>query len=92
MTVSEQLASDRMFFNLVSDAETIPDEQGVDLPPKGDVLGLIARIFEDFHQNGMLASAEWRGWYVVITDGSGQTLLSVALGTPALECSRSPLN
>ena len=92
MIVSERLASDRLFFNLVSDAETIPDEEGVDLPLKGDVLGLIARIFEDFHQNGMSASAEWQGWYVVIIDGSGQTVLRVALGTPALEYSHSPLN
>jgi hypothetical protein len=92
MIVSERLASDRLFFNLVSDAETIHDGEGVDLPPGGDVVGQIARVLEDFHQDGMLASPEWQGWQVVITDGSGQMLLSVALGQPTLECTRSPLN
>ena len=92
MIVSEKLASARFFFNLVSDTETIHDEEGLDLPPEGDVAGQITRALEDLHQNGMLASAEWQGWQVVITDGAGQTLLSVALGYPYLECTSSPYN
>jgi hypothetical protein len=55
-------------------------------------MGHIAHALEDLHQNGMLASAEWQGWHVVITDCSGQTLLSFALGYPCLECTPSPLN
>ena len=92
MIVSEKLASARFFFNLVSDTETVHDEEGLDLPPEGDVAGQITRALEDLHQNGMLASAEWQGWQVVITDGAGQTLLSVALGYPYLECTSCPLN
>jgi hypothetical protein len=92
MIVSERLASDRFFFNLVSDTEMIHDEEGIDLPSEGDVAGHITRALEDLHQNGMLASAEWQGWQVVITDGAGQTLFSVALGYPYLECTSSPLH
>ncbi len=86
MIVSERLASARFFFNLVCDTEMIHDEDGLDLPTEGDVVGHIARALEDLHQDGILASAEWQGWQVVITDGSGQTLVSVALGCPDLEC------
>jgi hypothetical protein len=92
MITSERLATDRFFFNLVSDAGTIDDEEGVDLPPEGDVVSHIARALEDLHQDGMLASPEWQGWQVVITDCSGQTLFSVALGCPSLECTFPPLN
>ena len=70
----------------------IRDEEGLDLPPDGNVAGQITRALEDLHQNGMLASAEWQGWQVVITDGAGQTLLSVALGYPYLEYTSSPLH
>ena len=92
MIVSERLASARFFFNLISDAEMIHDEDGLDLPTEGDVAGHIARALEDLHQDGMLASAEWQGWQVVVTDCSGQTLFSVALGHPYLEGTSSPLN
>jgi hypothetical protein len=92
MLASERLASSRFLFNLVSDTEMIHDEEGLDLPPEGDVMGHIARALEDLHQNDMLASAEWQGWQVVITDGAGQTLFSVALGYPYLEYTSSPLN
>jgi hypothetical protein len=92
MLASERLASARFFFNLVSDTEMIHDEEGLSLPPEGDVMGHIAHALEDLHQNGMLASAEWQGWQVVITDGAGQTLFSVALGYPYLECTSSPLH
>jgi hypothetical protein len=40
----------------------------------------------------MLASAEWQGWQVVVTDYLGQTIFSVALGYPYLEGASSPLN
>lgn len=92
MIVSERLASARFFFNLVSDAEIIHDEEGVDLPQEGDLVSYIARALKDLHQNGMLASDEWQGWQVVITDCSGQTLFSVALGYPYLKCTLSRLN
>jgi len=92
MIISERLASTRFFFNLVSDTEIIHDEEGVDLPAEGDQASHIACALEDLHQNGMLASAEWQGWEVVITDGSGQKLFSVALGCPYLECTFPRLN
>jgi hypothetical protein len=92
MIASERLASARFFFNLVSDTEMIHDEEGVDLPPEGDLVSHIARALEDLHQDGMLGSAEWQGWQVVITDCSGQTLFSAALGHPSLECTFSRLN
>jgi hypothetical protein len=92
MIVSERLAAARFFFNLVSDTEMIHDEEGVDLQPQGDVVSHIARALEDLHQNGILGSAEWQGWQVVITDCSGQTLFSVALGSPFLECTFPLLN
>jgi hypothetical protein len=92
MLASERLASARFFFNLVSDTEMIHDEEGLSLPPEGDVMGHIAHALEDLHQNSMLASAEWQGWHVVITNCSGQTVLSFALGYPCLECTPSPLN
>lgn len=92
MIVSERLAPARFFFNLVSDTEMIHDEEGVDLPPEGDLACHIARALRDLHQNDMLASPEWRGWQVVITDCSGQTLFSVALGYPCLECTFPRLN
>lgn len=92
MIASERLASAKFFFNLISDAEIIHDEEGVDLPQEGDLASHIARALKDLHQDGMLASAEWQGWQVVITDCSGQTLFSVALGYPDLECTLSPLN
>jgi hypothetical protein len=92
MIVLERLASARFFFNLVSETEMIHDEEGVDLPSEGDVVGHIARALEDLHQNDMLASAEWQGWQVVVTDYFGQTIFSVALGYPGLEGASSPLN
>lgn len=92
MIASEKLTSARFFFNLVSDTEVVPDEEGVDLPPEGDLVSHIARALEDLHQDGMLGSAEWQGWQVVITDGLGQTLFSAALGHSYLKCTFSRLN
>ena len=92
MIVSERLASARFFFNLVSDAEMIQDEEGIDLPLEGALVSHIARVLEDLHQDDMLASAEWQGWQVVITDFSGRTLFSVALGGPSAECTFCPVN
>jgi hypothetical protein len=93
MIVAERHASARFFFNLVSNTEIIHDEEGVDLPLERDLVSHIACVLEDLHQeNDMLASAEWQGWQVVITDGSGQTLFSVALGHPYLECAFPRLN
>lgn len=92
MLASERLAPERFFFNLVSDTEMIHDEEGIDLPPEGDLVSHIARALEDLHQDYMLASAEWQGWQVVITDCSGQTLFSVALGYPCLEGNFPRLN
>jgi hypothetical protein len=92
MIVSERLPSARFFFNLISDAEMIQDEKGIDLPLEGDLVSHIARALEELHQDEMLASAEWQGWKVVITDFSGQTLFSVALGDPSVECALCPLN
>jgi hypothetical protein len=92
MIASEKPASARFFFNLVSDAEIIHDEEGVDLLQEADLVSHIARALKDLHQDGMLASAEWQGWQVVITDCSGQTLFSVALGHPYLERAFPPLN
>ncbi|MBD2750131.1 hypothetical protein IC232_26040 [Microvirga sp. BT688] len=70
----------------------IHDEEGVDLPPGGDLVSHITRALEDLHQNDFLASAEWQGWQVVITDCSGQTLFSFALGYPCLKCNFPRLN
>jgi hypothetical protein len=92
MIGSERLAPARFFFDLVSDTDVIRDEEGLDLPPEDHVAGQITRALQDLHQNGMLASAEWQGWQVVITDGAGQTLFSVALVHPYLECISSPVN
>jgi hypothetical protein len=41
---------------------------------------------------GLLASAEWQGWQMVITDCAGQTRLSVALGYPDWDTSLALLN
>jgi hypothetical protein len=90
--VLERLASASFFFHLVSDTEMIHDEERLDLPPEDDVVGHITRALEDLRQNDMLASAEWQGWQVVVTDYLGQTIFSVALGYPYLEGASSPLN
>jgi hypothetical protein len=92
MIESERLVSARFFFDLVSDTEVVHDEEGFDLPPDGDLVSHIARALKDLHQDGMLGSAEWQGWQVVITNGSGQTLFSAALGYSSLECTFFPLN
>lgn len=92
MIVLERHASARFFFDLISETEIIHDEEGLKLPSEDDVVGHIARALEDLHKNGTLASAEWQGWQVVITDGSGQMLLSAALGYPSLECIPSSLH
>ncbi|WP_201865180.1 DUF6894 family protein [Microvirga soli] len=92
MSVSERLASARFFFNLISETEIIRDEEGVNMPNEGDQVSHISCALEDLHQNGMLASAEWQGWEVVITDGSGQKLFSVALGHPYLAYTFPHLN
>ncbi len=92
MISSERRTPERLFFNLVSDTEMVHDDEGVDLLPEGDLVSHIARALKDLHQDCMLASAEWQGWQVVITDCSGQTLFSVALGHPRLECNFPRLN
>ena len=92
MISSERRTPERLFFNLVSDTEMIHDDEGVDLPPEGDLVSHIARALEDLHQNDMLASAEWQGWQVGNTERSGQTPFSVALGCPSLEWTFPPLN
>jgi hypothetical protein len=86
MIVLERLASARFFFNLVSDTEMIHDEEGLELPSEGDVVGHIAHALEDLYWDGSLASAEWEGWRIDVADCTGQTLLSAALGYPYLEC------
>jgi hypothetical protein len=74
-------ASARFFFNFVSPAEMILDETGVVLPIEGDVVGHIAHALEDLYEKNSLASAEWDGWRVKVSDCTGQTILSLSLGS-----------
>ena len=80
MIVLERPASARFFFNFVSVAEMILDETGVDLPIEGDVVGHIARALEDLYEKNSLASAKWDGWRMMVSDCTGQTILSLTLG------------
>jgi hypothetical protein len=85
MLEPEQLASSRYFFHLVSDDEVIRDETGVHLATKEGVPLCAARAIAELQQEGFFAVGAWQGWQIDITDGAGQTILSVPLGNPDLE-------
>lgn len=85
MLEPEQLASSRFFFHLVSDDEVIRDETGVHLATEGGVPLCAARAIAELQQEGFFAVRAWQGWQIDITDGAGQTILSVPLGNPDLE-------
>ncbi len=80
MIALESPASARFFFNFISDVEVINDETGVDLSTEGDVVGHIAHALEDLYRDSSFASAEWDGWRIVVTDWTGQPVLSMILG------------
>lgn len=78
--MSKKLTSAKFYFNLVSDREVISDDEGINLSTEGDVVSHVVRALEDLRQDGFLASPEWQGWKMVVTNCVGQTLVSVALG------------
>jgi len=84
--------SRRFFFNLVSDTETITDEEGIVLSSEGDVLSHIAQALSDLQRDGPLDPDEWQGWQMVVTDSSGRELLRFVIGNAGPDCIRSSLN
>jgi hypothetical protein len=86
----ERHATQRFFFNFVSDEERITDESGIELAAEDDVVHHIALALEDLYQESSLAAAEWQGWRIVVTDGAGQTMVSLALGSSCREGAQSP--
>jgi hypothetical protein len=73
------LASSRYFFNLVSDHEVIPDEDGIDL--SAGILTPAVLAMEELEKEDFFASGEWQGWRLQITDGAGRTVLIFPLGS-----------
>jgi hypothetical protein len=79
------LASTRYFFNLVSDREVIPDENGIDLPVTDSIMTSAVLAMEELEKEDFFASGEWQEWRLQITDGAGRTVLTFPLGSSAVE-------
>ncbi|MFC4174218.1 DUF6894 family protein [Microvirga sp. GCM10011540] len=80
MLEPEPLISAKFFFHLVSDAETIRDEDGVCLSLHEGELLCAVRAIAELRQEGFFAARAWQDWRMDIADSAGRVILSVPLG------------
>jgi hypothetical protein len=72
----------RLFFHLVRGSEIIRDENGIDVAGPQEARTEALRAIEELRRDEPLASQDWAGWRLAITDASGAVLLSIDLGEP----------
>jgi hypothetical protein len=69
----------RCYFNLV---HTIPDEDGVEVADLDEARALAAEAITELIANGENEIADWRGWHIAVTDGSGTIAFTIRLDRP----------
>jgi hypothetical protein len=69
----------KYFFNLVSDGEVIPDEEGINVSYLDDALMQAVQAVEELRHEDLVSAGEWQGWWLEVTDDAGQIVLSVSL-------------
>ena len=69
----------RCYFNLV---HTIPDEDGVEVADLDEARVLAAEAITELIANGENEIADWRGWHIAVTDGSGAVVFTIRLDRP----------
>ena len=76
----------RYYFNLTDGTNTIPDEDGVDLPDHRAALIRAFEAIEELRKEDTSTSSYWhvywQGWRLDIMDSSGQLVQSIPLDIP----------
>jgi len=72
----------RCFFHLVNDAETIPDDAGVDVPDLESAQTWALDVIGDLRREAGEKPEEWGGWRMNIVCVEGNVLASVSLSAP----------
>ena len=67
------------YFNLVSAHQVIPDDEGVEVGDLNRARTLALEVVAEMLQDGEAQIADWRGWQLEATSGSGAVLFILCL-------------
>ena len=69
----------RCHFNLADAHQTLFDEEGVEVDDVDQALRLAREVATEMIQSGEAQIANWRGWRLEATNGSGAVLFTLSL-------------
>jgi hypothetical protein len=70
----------RLYFHLVTDRETLPDPEGVEVDSVDQALAEALRALDELRNENPAATPGWLGWTLNITTEEGRIILTVDLG------------
>jgi hypothetical protein len=71
--------SERLYFNLVSTQESLPDCEGVEVDNVRHAQAAAVAMLDELLQEDASAARDWSGWTLSVTDRGGRVLFSIDL-------------
>jgi hypothetical protein len=85
--VRVRIMSTRLYFNLVSAHDSLPDREGVEVVDVSQAQAILTIMVDELRQEDA-STAEWSGWTLNVTDGVGRVLFSIPLVEEAADRAR----
>jgi hypothetical protein len=71
--------SARLYFDLVTTHQSIPDREGIEVDHVDQATAAVAEMLEEHRQDDASTAQQWSGWTLSVRDGAGHVLFSVDL-------------
>jgi hypothetical protein len=69
----------RLYFNLVSKHESLPDREGVQVVDVRHAQAAALELLHELRKEDASAAQEWSGWTLNVTDAAGRVVFSIHL-------------
>jgi hypothetical protein len=80
--------STRLYFNLVSAHDALPDREGVEVVDVRQAKEAAVTLVDELRQEDASTAQEWSGWTLNVTDSVGSVLFSIPLTEESTERAR----
>jgi hypothetical protein len=73
------LMSTRLYFDLMSTNDAIPDREGVEVDDVHKAKAAVMATVDELRQEDAFAAQEWSGWTLNVSDDAGRVLFAIDL-------------